>query len=76
MALGNNGGAAPNCRVEGSPRQTARPAKPPLPLSGSADRHDLVSTTSQAGALFHLMNPTQKTLLIDNILNAMGASTG
>ncbi|TRX73063.1 catalase [Pseudomonas mangiferae] len=77
MALGSNGGAAPNYEpnsVEGSPRQTARSAEPPLPLSGAAGRHDHRLDDdyySQAGALFRLMSPAQKALLIDNIVNAM-----
>jgi len=78
MAIGSNGGAAPNYEPNSfpnSPKQASEFAEPALALSGSADRHDHSMDNdyfSQAGALFRLMSPAQQALLVDNIAGAMG----
>ncbi|WP_122558714.1 catalase, partial [Pseudomonas viridiflava] len=72
MALGDNGGAAPNYEPNsyaGAPKQAPRYAEPALSLSGTADRHDHREDTdyySHAGKLFNLMSAEQKALLISN----------
>ncbi|MFL1503913.1 catalase [Pseudomonas sp. S191] len=77
MAFGTNGGASPNYEPNSyanSPKQAPQYAEPPLALSGSADRYDQREDTdyySHAGALFRLMNDSQRTLLISNISGAM-----
>ncbi len=77
MALGSNGGAAPNYEPNShadAPKQSPRHAEPPLILNGAADRYDHRVDDdyySQAGALFRLMSPAQKALLIGNIVKAM-----
>ena len=48
--------------------------EPPLKISGDADRYDHREGNddyTQAGNLFRLMKPGQKTQLIQNIVNAM-----
>lgn len=56
------------------PKQDARFAEPPLPLSGPADRHDHRAGNddfTQPGNLFRLLNGAQKQRLFDNIAAAM-----
>ena len=48
--------------------------EPPLKISGDADRYDHREGNddyTQAGNLFRLMKPEQKSQLIQNIVNAM-----
>lgn len=56
------------------PKQDARFAEPPLPLSGPADRYDHRAGNddfTQPGNLFRLLNGAQKQRLFDNIAAAM-----
>lgn len=58
----------------GGPREEAAFAEPPLRIHGDADRYDHRTghdDFSQAGALFRLMNESQKQQLFDNIAAAM-----
>jgi catalase len=77
MALGSNGGAAPNYEpnsYSNAPKQAPQYAEPALALNGAADRYDHREDGdyySYAGALFRLMNSEQKALLISNIAGAM-----
>ncbi len=72
---GNSGGAVnyePNSF--GGPQQSAAYREPPLRISGDADRYDHRAGNDdygQAGALFRLMSPAQRDLLMDNIAGAM-----
>jgi catalase len=72
---GNNGGAVnyePNSFR--GPQQSAAYREPPLHVSGDADRYDHRAGNDdygQAGALFRLMSPAQRDLLMDNIAGAM-----
>ena len=72
---GNYGGAVnyePNSF--GGPVQDPSFKEPPLCISGDADRYDhRVSNDdyTQAGNLFRLMKPDQKSQLIQNLVNAM-----
>jgi catalase len=72
---GNGGGAVnyePNSFA--GPRQSADYREPPLRISGDADRYDHRAGNDdygQAGALFRLMSPAQRDLLMDNIAGAM-----
>ncbi len=72
---GNSGGAVnyePNSF--GGPQQSAAYREPPLHISGDADRYDHRAGNDdfgQAGALFRLMSPAQRDLLMDNIAGAM-----
>jgi catalase len=72
---GNYGGA-----VNYEPNSFKGPAEdpgfkePPLKISGDADRYDHREGNddyTQAGNLFRLMSPNQKSQLIENIVNAM-----
>jgi catalase len=72
---GNYGGAVnyePNSF--GGPAEDSRFKEPPLAISGEAARYDHRlgnDDFGQAGALFRLMSPEQKTQLMDNIAAAM-----
>jgi catalase len=72
---GNYGGAVnyePNSF--GGPAEDPRFKEPPLAISGEAARYDHRlgnDDFGQAGALFRLMSPEQKTQLMDNIAAAM-----
>jgi len=72
---GNNGGAVnyePNSFS--GPQQSPAYREPPLRISGDADRYDHRAGNDdygQAGALFRLMSPAQRDLLMDNIAGAM-----
>ena len=72
---GNYGGAVnyePNSF--GGPMEDPSVKEPPLKISGDADRYDHRvgnDDYTQAGNLFRLMKPDQKTQLIQNIVNAM-----
>lgn len=81
MAFGSNGGAAPNYEPNSyadAPKQAPQYAEPALALSGAADRYDHREDTdyySHAGALFRLMDESQKALLVSNIAGAMAGVT-
>ena len=71
-----NGGGAANYEPNsfGGPQQAAAYREPPLHISGDADRYDHRAGNDdygQAGALFRLMSPAQRDLLMDNIAGAM-----
>lgn len=78
MALGSNGGSAPNYEPNSygnAPKQDPRYAEPALALHGAADRWDHRvdgDYYSQAGALFRLMSDGQRALLVDNIAGTLG----
>ncbi len=72
---GNEGGAVnyePNSM--GGPVEDKNFLEPPLKISGDADRYDHRENTdyySQPGALFNLMNESQKEQLFGNVVAAM-----
>jgi catalase len=72
---GNSGGAVnyePNSFS--GPQQAAAYREPPLRISGDADRYDHRAGNDdygQAGALFRLMSPAQRDLLMDNLAGAL-----
>ena len=79
MALGNNGGDAPNYEpnsYERAPKESPKTAEPPLDLGDvSVDRYDHREGNedfSQAGDLYRLMKPEQKELLVKNIASSLG----
>lgn len=79
MALGNNGGSAPNYEpnsYESAPKENPETAEPPLHLGDvSVDRHDHREGNddfSQAGDLYRLMKPEQKKQLVKNIASSLG----
>jgi len=72
MALGDNGGKAPNYEpnsYDNAPKQNPKYAEPPMHLGDTTvDRFDHRATmTMQAGDLYRLMNPEQQEQLIENI---------
>lgn len=73
---GNHGGAVnyePNS--VGGPVEDKKFVEPPLKISGDADRYDHrdgADDYTQPGALFQLMNASQKEQLFGNISGAMG----
>jgi catalase len=71
---GNNGSPNYEPNSFGGPVQDERFLEPPLKISGDADRYDHRAGNddySQPGALFRLMNPSQKEQLFDNLAAAM-----
>lgn len=78
MRFDGNGGGAPNYEpnsFDDAPKQTNL-KDPAFPQAGSGpeyqyDHREDGDYYSQAGALFRLMNPEQKALLIDNIVGSM-----
>jgi catalase len=71
-----NGGGSVNYEPNSfsGPQQSAAYREPPLRISGDADRYDHRAGNDdygQAGALFRLMSPAQRDLLMDNIAGAM-----
>src|SRR5258707_624227 len=76
MRVDGNAGGAVNYEPNsfGGPAEDARFKEPLLKLDGAADRYDHRTGNddySQAGALFRLMSPAQRALLINNIAAAM-----
>ncbi len=78
MALGNNGGNAPNYEPNtcaNSPQQNLAYAEPALDLGTvKADRHDHREGNddySQAGDLYRIMTPDQQEQLIQNIVGSL-----
>lgn len=78
MALGNNGGNAPNYEpnsYEDAPKQNSAYAEPPLPLGDvSAERYDHRQGNddyTQAGDLYRLMTPEEQERLIQNIVGSL-----
>jgi catalase len=62
----------------GGPVEDPSVKEPPLKISGDADRYDHREGNddyTQAGNLFRLMKPGQKTQLIQNIVNERVTST-
>ena len=72
---GNDGGAVnyePNSF--GGPKEDSTHREPSLKITGDADRYDHREGNDdyiQAGNLFRLMTPDQRTRLIDNIVGSM-----
>jgi len=71
-----NGGGAVNYEPNSfsGPQQAAGYREPPLRISGDADRYDHRAGNDdygQAGALFRLMSPAQRDLLMDNLAGAL-----
>jgi len=61
--------------TKGGPVQDETLREPPLSIDGDADRYDHSEGNDdyqQAGALFRLMNPAQKEILIGNIAGGLG----
>lgn len=82
MALGNNGGSAPNYEpnsVAGTPKQNPAYAEPPLPLGNvTGDRYDHREGNddyTQAGDLFRLMKPDQQERLAENIAGGLSQAS-
>src|SRR5215468_976228 len=76
MRSDGNGGDAANYEPNsaGGPQQSAAYRESPLRIAGDADRYDHRAGNDdygQAGALFRLMAPAQRELLLDNIAGAM-----
>ena len=78
MALGNNGGNAPNYEPnshEDTPKQNCAYAEPPLPLGNvNVNRYDHREGNddyTQAGALYRLMTPDEQERLIENIVGSL-----
>ncbi|MGM3309347.1 catalase [Anabaena sp. WFMT] len=78
MALGNNGGNAPNYEPnshEGSPQQNPAYAEPALDLGNvKCDRYNHREGNddyTQAGDLYRIMTPDQQEQLIQNILGSL-----
>jgi catalase len=75
MRFDGNGGA-PNYEPNsfGGPVEDKHFLEPPLKISGDADRYDPregADDFAQPGALFHLMNPSQKEQLFSNLAAGM-----
>jgi catalase len=76
MRSDGNGGGAVNYEPNsfGGSQQSPAYREPPLHISGDADRYDHRAGNDdygQASALFRLMSPAQRDLLMDNIAGAM-----
>jgi catalase len=78
MALGNNGGSAPNYEpntVEGTPQQNPAYAEPPSHLGDVVvdryDHHQGNDDYTQAGNLYRLMKPEQQERLVKNIIGSL-----
>lgn len=78
MALGNNGGSAPNYEpnsVEGTPKETPAYAEPPTHLGDvTVDRYDHRPGNddyTQAGDLYRLLTPEQQERLVKNIVGSL-----
>ncbi|WP_017316322.1 catalase [Mastigocladopsis repens] len=78
MALGNNGGSAPNYEphsAEGTPKQNPAYAEPPIHLGDVAvDRYDHRQGNddyTQAGDLYRLLTPDQQQRLVENIVASL-----
>lgn len=76
MRFDGNFGGAPNYEPNsmGGPVEDARYLEPPLKVSGDAARYDHRQGNDdykQPGALFRLMNPSQKEQLFNNLSDAM-----
>jgi catalase len=76
MRFDGNYGKAVNYEPNsfGGPVENPNVKEPPLKISGDADRYDHREGNddyTQAGNLFRLMKPEQKSQLIQNIVNAM-----
>jgi catalase len=78
MALGNNGGSAPNYEpnsAEGTPKQHPAYAEPPTHLGDTTvDRYDHRQGNddyTQAGNLYRLMTPEQQERLVQNIIGSL-----
>lgn len=78
MALGNNGGNAPNYEpnsYDNAPKQNPAYAEPPLHLGDvTADRYDHREGNddyTQAGDLYRLMTPDQQEHLVQNIVGSL-----
>ncbi len=78
MALGNNGGSAPNYEpnsAEGTPKQNPAYAEPPIHLGDVAvDRYDHRQGNddyTQAGNLYRLLTPEQQERLAQNIVGSL-----
>ena len=59
----------------GGPKEAPVFREPPLKITGDADRYDHRAGNddyTQAGDLFRLMSPAQKTALMDNVVASMG----
>lgn len=81
MALGNNGGNAPNYEpnsYDNAPKQNCAYAEPPLPLGNvNADRYDHRQGNddyTQAGDLYRLMTPEEQQRLVDNIVGSLSGA--
>ncbi|MBV8886108.1 MAG: catalase [Chroococcidiopsidaceae cyanobacterium CP_BM_RX_35] len=82
MALGNNGGNAPNYEPnsnENAPKQNPAYAEPPMPLGNvAADRYDHREGNNdytQAGDLYRLMTPDQQERLVGNIVGSLSQAS-
>ncbi|MEA9392544.1 catalase [Acerihabitans sp. TG2] len=77
MRFDGNSGGEPNYEpnsIANTPKQTPSYAEPALNFSGAADRYDHrldEDDYSQAGDLFRLMSPQQKSQLLMNITRSM-----
>ncbi len=74
MALGDNGGKAPNYEpnsYDNAPKQNPKYAEPPMHLGDTTvdrfDHREGNDDYTQAGDLYRLMNPEQQEQLIENI---------
>ena len=76
MRFDGNFGGAPSYEPNsvGGPVEDASYREPPLKISGDADRYDHRAGNddyTQAGALYRLMSPEERTRLVDNLVGAM-----
>jgi catalase len=82
MALGINGGSAPNYEpnsYDDAPKQNLAYAEPPLPLGDVAinhyDHREGNDDYTQAGDLFRLLPPDEQKRLVKNIVASLGQAT-
>ncbi|AHF75627.1 Catalase [Sodalis praecaptivus] len=81
MRFDGNGGGTPNYEPNShgaAPRQAPAFREPPLNFSGPADRYDHREDEdyySQAGDLYRLMDPQQKSQLTANLVRALASVT-